>query len=70
MTDEAAWYKANKFFGIGLVISSLFSLVVLYIAVLNPDILSVILVNELGGLIVVLPIGVLLLASFFYLRKL
>jgi uncharacterized membrane protein len=70
MSDEVVWYKANKFFGFGLITSSLFSLVILIIAVLIPDVFSTIIVNELGGLIVVLPIGVLLIVSFLYFRKL
>ena len=70
MSDEAVWYKANKFFGCGMLISSLFSLVVLIVVVLIPDVVSVIIINKLGGLVVVLPVGVLLIISFFYFRKL
>jgi uncharacterized membrane protein len=69
MSDETVWYKANKFFGCGLLISSLFSLSILIVAVLIPDLFSTIIVNKLGGLVVVLPIGVLLIISFFYFRK-
>jgi uncharacterized membrane protein len=70
MPDEAVWYKANKFFGCGMLISSLFSLVVLIVVVLIPDVVSVIIINKLGGLVVVLPVGVLVIISFFYFRKL
>ncbi len=70
MSDETVWYKANKFFGCGMLISSLFSLVVLIVAVLIPDVVSVIVVNNLGGIVVVLPMGILLIISFFYFRKL
>ena len=70
MSDETVWYKANKFFGCGMLISSLFSLVVLIVAVLIPDVVSVIVVNNLGVIVVVLPMGILLIISFFYFRKL
>jgi hypothetical protein len=70
MTDDAVWYKANKFFGIGLLISSFFSLVILLTAAFFPGLNLLVAVNNLGGLIVVLPIGVLLVFSYFYFRKL
>ena len=70
MSDETVWYKANKFFGCGMLMSSLFSLAVLIVAVLIPGVISVIIINKLGGLVVVLPVGVLLIISFFYFRKL
>jgi hypothetical protein len=70
MSNEAVWYKANKFFGTGLLISSFFSLAILITATIFPDVILLIVVNNLGGLIVVLPIGVLLVLSYFYFRKL
>jgi uncharacterized membrane protein len=70
MSNEAVSYKANKFFGTGLLISSFFSLAILITATIFPDVILFIVVNNLGGLIVVLPIGVLLVLSYFYFRKL
>ena len=70
MTNDAVWYKANKFFGTGLLISSIFSLAILLTAAFFPGLNLLIGLNNLGGLIVVLPIGVLLVFSYFYFRKL
>ena len=70
MTNDAVWYKANKFFGTGLLISSFFPLAILMTAAFLPDLHVLIGVNNLGGLIVVLPIGVVLILSYFYFRKL
>ena len=70
MTNDAVWYKANKFFGTGLLISGFFSLAILLTASFIPGLNVLVSVNNLGGLIVVLPIGVLLVFSYFYFRKL
>jgi hypothetical protein len=56
--------------GVACSFQACFSLVVLIVSVLILDVISVIIVNELGGLVVVLPVGGLLIISFFYFRKL
>jgi len=62
--------KQTSSLGIACSYQACFSLVVPIVAVLLPDVVSVIIVNKLGGLVVVLPVGVLLIISFFYFRKL
>jgi uncharacterized membrane protein len=70
ISSEAIWYKANSFFGYGLVVSSLASLLVLCVGVLFPQVVPPSFVHEHPMIIVMVPIAILLVASAVYHRTL
>ena len=70
MSSEVIWYKANWFFGYGLVVAALASLLVLYLGILFPQVVPPPLVHEHSMFTVVLPIGILLVVSAVYHRTL
>jgi uncharacterized membrane protein len=70
MANAATWYKANRFFGCGLVVAALVSLFILNVGALYPDVIPPPFVHEHSMFTVVLPVGVLLVVSAFYHRTL
>jgi uncharacterized membrane protein len=70
LSNEATWYKANRFFGCGLVAAALLSLLVLYVGTLYPQVVPPPFVHEHSMFTVVLPVGILLVVSAVYHRTL
>ncbi|OGL47608.1 MAG: hypothetical protein A2161_15480 [Candidatus Schekmanbacteria bacterium RBG_13_48_7] len=70
LSDETIWYKANKFLGYGLVISSLSSLLVFGGGSLFPQIIPPSFIVNYANQILLVPIIVLLVSCFIYLHKL
>jgi uncharacterized membrane protein len=69
LADRTVWYKANKFMGVGMILASLvsmgFAAGALLTGVFSPDTFRI-----FAGLILVVPVGVVLIASALYLRSL
>lgn len=70
LSSETVWYKANKFFGVGLVLSSTASLFFFAAALLFPEAIPAYFVRQVAGLVLVLPLGVLIAVSAVYLSTL
>jgi uncharacterized membrane protein len=70
MSDTAIWYKANKFLGYSILLSSVLSLMVLALSDVLPGVLPQPVFIHYANMILIVPIMCALAASSIYLRKL
>ena len=70
MSDTTVWYKANKFLGYSIVLSSIVSLMVCAISDFLPRLLPPSVFIHYANVVLIVPIIGALVASSIYLRKL
>jgi uncharacterized membrane protein len=70
MSDTAIWYKANKFLGYAIVLSSIVSLMVLLVSNMMPGLLPRPVFIHYANMVLIVPIIGALIASSIYVRKL